>query len=75
MRLTSNERDQLRQRFLNDVEVNLDRLIVLTEQTLAKKFEEEIKKVKYKISNLIKEINTNKEIEDLIDKTLLSDNK
>src|SRR3989344_5365354 len=41
MKLTPQERDALRQRCLNDTDVNLDRLIVLTEHTMAKKFEEE----------------------------------
>ena len=72
MKLTSQERDELRQRFLTDAEINLDKLIVLTEQNLAKKYDEEIKKVKDQISNFIKDSDINKEIEDLINKNLLS---
>ena len=75
MKLTPQERDILRQRCLNDTDVNLDRLIVLTEQTMAKKFEEEIKKTKDKILSLVQDANASKEILDLIDKTLLSDSK
>lgn len=75
MKLTPQERDELRQRCLNDSEVNLDRLIVLTEQRLAKKFEEEIKRAKDKILSMVQDANASKEIGDLIDRTLLSDSK
>ena len=72
MKLTNQERNNLRQIFLTDAETNLDRLIVLTEQKLAKKYDEEIRRAKDQISNLIKESDINKEIEDLINKNLLS---
>ena len=75
MKLTPQERDALRQRCLNDTDVNLDRLIVLTEHTMAKKFEEEIKRAKDKILSMVQDDNASKEIGDLIDKTLLSDSK
>lgn len=75
MKLTPQERDVLRQRCLNDTDVNLDRLIVLTEQTMAKKFEEEIKRAKDKILSMVQDANVSKEIGDLIDKSLLSDSK
>ncbi len=75
MKLTPQERDVLRQRCLNDTDVNLDRLIVLTEQTMAKKFEEEIKRAKDKILGMVQDANAGREIGDLIDKTLLSDSK
>ena len=75
MKLTPQERDVLRQRCLNDTDVNLDRLIVLTEQTMAKKFEEEIKRAKDKILSMVQDANASKEIGDLIDKSLLSDSK
>ena len=73
MKLTAEERDGLRQRFLNDVEVNLDELIVLTQKALAKKYDDEIKKVKDDILNLIKDDSTNKEIENLFSKNLMQE--
>lgn len=71
MKLTPQERDQLRQRFLIDVDVNIDRLIVITEQALAKKYDEEIQKVKNEILKLIQDSSIQKEIENLINNKLL----
>jgi len=72
MKLTNQERNNLRQIFLTNAETNLDKLIMLTEQKLAKKYDEEIRRAKEQILNLIKESDINKEIEDLINKNLLS---
>ena len=75
MRLTPQERDGLRQRFLIDSEVNLDRLIVLVQQAVLKKVEEDVEKVKKEILNLIQDSKNSKEVEDLISKALLFQSK
>ncbi len=71
MKLTPEERDQLRQMFLIDVDVNLDKLIVLTEKAMANKYDEEIIRIKDEILNLVKDPNTKKEIESLFSKKLI----
>ena len=70
MHLSRQERDQLRQRFLNDVEVNLDKLIILVEKTLSKKYDVSIKELKNQISNLTQDENKKKEIRELFNLTL-----
>ena len=74
MKLTPEEREQLRQMFLIDVDVNLDRLIVLTENDLAKKYDEEIIRVKEGILTLIGDPDTKKEIDGLFSKKLTPGN-
>ena len=74
MKLTPEEREQLRQMFLIDVDVNLDRLIVLTENDLAKKYDEEIVRVKEGILTLIEDTGTKKEIDRLFSKKLIPGN-
>ena len=70
MKLTPEERDQLRQRFLIDVDVNIDRLIVITEQALAKKYDDEIIKVRNDILSLVQDSIKDK-IKEIIEKRLL----
>ena len=71
MKLTPEEREQLRQMFLIDVDVNLDRLIILTEKAMASKYDEEITKIKDEIIKLVNDLNTGKEIEGLFRKNLI----
>ncbi len=71
MKLTPEERDQLRQRFLIDVDVNLDKLIILTERDIAKKYDEEIIRIKDEILKLVKDSDIKKEIESLFSKNLV----
>ena len=75
MRLTPQERDELRQRFLIDSEVNLDKLIVIVQHAVLKKVDEDVDKVKKEILSLIQDSKNSKEVENLINKTLLSQNK
>ena len=72
MKLTPEERDQLRQIFLLDVDVNLDRLIVITEQAMAKKYDNEIENAKAQILSMIQDDSIKKEVEHLINNKFLS---
>ena len=71
MKLTPEERDQLRQRFLLDVDVNLDRLIVITEQAMSKKYDNEIENAKAQILSMIHDDSMKKEVENLINSKFL----
>ena len=71
MKLTPEERDQLRQRFLLDVDVNLDRLIVITEQAMSKKYDSEIENAKAQILSMIQDDSMKKEVENLINNKFL----
>ena len=71
MKLTPEERDQLRQMFLLDVDVNLDRLIVITEQAMSKKYDNEIENAKAQILSMIRDDSMKKEVENLINNKFL----
>ena len=71
--LSYTERNELRQRFLSDTEVNLDGLLRLTDQTVSEKLETEWKS---RVNNLKEELektdaSDQKILLDLINKILL----